>query len=131
MWDWLDTYLNAIAIKDGLQLNILDLLSRVNSLPYNETGYSAIRTACLDTINKFKKFGAIVPGVQLSQTQKVQITQEVGQDISKTLTNEGCYMQITDPGSTVRASRGTPDCKFYYMDGGSIQRIVMSSTAVQ
>ena len=131
VWDWLDTYLNAIAIKDGLQLNILDLLAGVNSLPYNETGYSAIRTACLDTINKFIKFGAIVPGVTLSQTQIVQIKQEVGQDISKTLQNQGWYMQITDPGSTVRASRGTPDCKFFYVDGGSIQKIVMSSTAVQ
>lgn len=131
VWDWLDTYLNAIAIKDGLQLNILDLLKGVNSLPYNEDGYSAIRTACLDTITKFKTFGAIRAGVTLSQTQKVQLLQEIGQDVSKTIENEGWYMQVLDPGATVRAARGTPDCKFYYTDGGSIQRIVMSSTAIQ
>lgn len=131
VWDWLDTYLNAIAIKDGLQLNILDLLSGSNSLPYNEDGYSAIRTACLDTVTKFKTFGAIRAGVTLSQTQKVQLLQEIGQDVSKTIENEGWYMQVVDPGSTVRAERGTPDCKFYYTDGGSIQRIVMNSTAIQ
>lgn len=35
-WEWADTYLNAIALKDSLQLNILDLLKGVRSLPYNE-----------------------------------------------------------------------------------------------
>ena len=131
VWDWLDTYLNAIAIKDSLQLNILDLLSGVNSLPYNEEGYSAIRTACLDTISKFKRFGAIRSGVSLSQTQKVQLLTEIGQDVSKTIESEGWYMQVLDPGAVTRAVRGTPDCKFYYTDGGSIQRIVMTSTAIQ
>ena len=131
VWDWLDTYLNAIAIKDSLQLNILDLLSGVNSLPYNEEGYSAIRTACLDTISKYKRFGAIRSGVTLSQTQKVQLLTEIGQDVSKTIESEGWYMQVLDPGAVTRAVRGTPDCKFYYTDGGSIQRIVMTSTAIQ
>lgn len=131
VWDWLDTYLNAIAIKDSLQLNILDLLSGVNSLPYNEEGYSAIRTACLDTISKYKRFGAIRSGVTLSQTQKVQLITEIGQDVSKTIESEGWYMQVLDPGAVTRAVRGTPDCKFYYTDGGSIQRIVMTSTAIQ
>lgn len=131
VWDWLDTYLDAVAIKDGLQLNLLDLLKGVNSLPYNQDGYSAIRTACLDTIEKYKKFGAIRAGVTLSNTQRVQLVQEVGQDVSKTLFSEGWYMQVLDPGATVRAARGTPDCKFYYMDGGSIQRIVLPSTAIQ
>ena len=131
VWDWLDTYLNAIAIKDGLQLNLLDLLAGVNSLPYNEEGYSAIRTACLDTISKFKRFGAIRAGVSLSQTQKVQLITEIGQDVSKTIESEGWYMQVLDPGATVRAERGTPTCNFYYTDGGSIQRIVMTSTAIQ
>lgn len=128
---WADSYLNAIAMKDSLQLNILDLLAAVRSLPYNEDGFSSIRTACLDTINKFLDFGAIRTGVSLSQTQRVQLLQEVGKDISQTLETAGWYMQISDPGPTVRGQRGTPDCYFYYMDGGSIQRIVMPATCVQ
>lgn len=130
-WDWLDTYLNAIAIKDGLQLNLLDLFKAVKSIPYNEDGYGMVRTACLDTINRFLNFGAIRPGVKLSQTQKVQLLSEIGQDVSKSLESLGWYMQIKDPGSVVRAARGTPDCRFYYMDGGSIQKIVLPSTAIQ
>lgn len=130
-WQWADTYINSIAIKDGLQLNLLDLFAAVRSIPYNEEGYAMVRTACLDTIDRFVRFGAIRPGVKLSQAQKVQLLSEVGRDISNTLETQGWYMLVQDPGSTVRAARGTPDCKFYYMDGGSIQRIVMPATAIQ
>lgn len=130
-WDWLDTYLNAIAIKDGLQLNLLDLFKAVKSIPYNEDGYAMVRTACLDTITRFLNFGAIRTGITLSQTQKVQLLAEIGKDVSKTIESQGWYMLVQDPGATVRAQRGTPDCKFYYTDGGSIQKIVLPSTAIQ
>ena len=130
-FDWLDTYCNAIALKDALQLNILDLFKAVRSLPYNEDGYASVRTACLDTINRFIEFGAIRTGISLSQTQKVQLLQEIGKDVSQTLESAGWYMQITDPGAVVRGQRQSPNCAFYYMDGGSIQRIVMSATAIQ
>lgn len=130
-FDWLDTYCNAIAMKDALQLNILDLFKAVRSLPYNEDGYASVRTACLDTINRFVEFGAIRTGISLSQTQKVQLLQEIGKDVSQTLESAGWFMQITDPGAVIRGERQSPNCAFYYMDGGSIQKIVMSATAIQ
>lgn len=130
-WDWADTYINAIALKDALQLNLLDLFKAVKSLPYNEDGYGAVRTACLDTINRFKNFGAIRAGITLSQTQKVQLLAEIGTDVSKTIESQGWYMQVKDPGANVRGQRGTPDCRFYYTDGGSIQKIVLPATAIQ
>lgn len=130
-WGWLDTYLDAIAIKDGLQLNLLDLFKAVKCIPYNESGYGMIRTACLDTITRFLDFGAIRTGVTLSNTQKVQLLAEIGQDVSQTLETQGWYMQVKDPGATVRGQRQSPECKFYYMDGGSVQQIVMPATAIQ
>lgn len=130
-FDWLDTYCNAIALKDALQLNILDLFAAVRSLPYNEDGYASVRTACLDTINRFINFGAIRTGISLSQTQKVQLLQEIGKDVSQTLESSGWFMLITDPGAVIRGQRQSPNCAFYYMDGGSIQKIVMSATAIQ
>lgn len=130
-FDWLDSYCNAVALKDALQLNILDLFSAVRSLPYNVDGYASVRTACLDTIKRFVNFGAIRPGISLSQTQKVQLLQEIGKDVSQTLESAGWYMQITDPGAVIRGQRQSPNCAFYYMDGGSIQKIVMSATAIQ
>ena len=129
-FSWLDTYCNAIALKDALQLNILDLFAAVRSLPYNEDGYSSVRTACLDTINRFVNFGAIRVGIALSQTQKVQLLQEIGKDVSQTLESAGWYMQVEDPGAVIRGQRQSPNCAFYYMDGGSIQKIVMSATAI-
>lgn len=130
-WGWLDTYLDAIAIKDGLQLNLLDLFKAVKCIPYNESGYGMIRTACLDTITRFLDFGAIRTGVTLSNTQKVQLLAEIGLDVSQTLETQGWYMQVKDPGATVRGQRQSPECKFYYMDGGSVQQIVMPATAIQ
>lgn len=130
-WDWVDQYMCAIAIKDGLQLNILDLFSLVKTLPYTESGYAQVRTACLDTIEKFKRFGAIRAGVTLSQTQKVALLAEIGSDVSRTIETQGWYMQVKDPGATVRGQRGTPDCRFYYTDGGSIHQIIMPSTLIQ
>ena len=130
-WGWLATYLDAIAIKDGLQLNLLDLFKAVKCIPYNESGYGMIRTACLDTITRFLDFGAIRTGVTLSNTQKVQLLAEIGQDVSQTLETQGWYMQVKDPGATVRGQRQSPECKFYYMDGGSVQQIVMPATAIQ
>ena len=130
-WMWLDTYLNAIALKDALQLNLLDLLSAVKAIPYTEQGYSMVRTACLDTITRFLTFGAIRPGVTLSNTQKIALRSEIGFDVSKTIEQQGWYMLVRDPGSVVRGQRGTPECRFYYTDGGSIQRIEMTATAIQ
>ena len=130
-WDWIDQYMCAIAIKDALQLNLLDLFRMVKTLPYTESGFAQVRTACLDTITKFKEFGAIRPGVTLSQTQKVTLLSEIGTDVSKTIETQGWYMQVKDPGATVRGQRGTPDCRFYYTDGGSIHQIIMPSTLIQ
>lgn len=130
-WDWVDQYMCAIAIKDGLQLNILDLFRMVKTVPYTEAGYAQVRTACLDTIDKFKRFGAIRAGVTLSQTQKVTLLAEIGTDVSRTIESQGWYMQVKDPGATVRGVRGTPDCRFYYTDGGSIHQIIMPSTLIQ
>ena len=58
-------------------------------------------------------------------------SQEIGKDVSQTLETNGWYMSIEDPGSVVRGQRGTPNCYFYYMDGGSIQKIVMPATCIQ
>ena len=70
-------------------------------------------------------------GVTLSNTQKVQLLAEIGLDVSQTLETQGWYMQVKDPGATVRGQRQSPECKFYYMDGGSLQQIVMPATAIQ
>lgn len=50
--------------------------------------------------------------------------------IAPTLTREGWYLQILPAGAQVRSNRGSPPCKFWWVDGGSIQKIDISSTGI-
>jgi len=127
---WLDTYCNAIAINNDLQLTLMTLFASVKSLPYNQKGYGRAILACMDPIQKYLNFGAIVPGVPLSNSQAAQVNAEAGVAIADTLTQVGWYLQILPATAQVRANRGSPPCKFWYMDGGSIQKIDMSSTGI-
>jgi hypothetical protein len=76
-------------------------------------------------------FGAIVSGVSLSGTQAAALNTATGDPAAAaTIQNTGWYLQILDPGATVRANRGTPIVNFWYTDGGSVQKISMSSIDV-
>lgn len=127
---WLDTLINAIWLNDRLQTNILDLMVAVNSLPYNQVNYDKIISACADTLELAISNGVMTQGITLSSTQKIQLEQESGIDISDMLYTNGYYMQVVDPGATVRAERGSPTCNLWYNDGGSVQKIVLNSTVI-
>jgi hypothetical protein len=128
---WLDTYIYQICIKNDLQLALMDLFKTAKSLPYNEVGYGRVRAACLDPINKYRNHGAIVAGVTLSEAQKAEIVAKAGSDITATINAQGWFLQVRDATPANRAARKTPPCNFWYADGGSIQRIQMSSIAIQ
>ena len=127
---WLDTYYGQVFIKDGLQNAWLNAMISANTIPYNQSGYGVLRAAAMDTINTAVNAGFIREGVKLSEAQKAQVQSEAGLDISGTLETQGWYLQILDPTSQVRAERGTPVVNFWYMDGGSIQRIQGTSTVL-
>lgn len=127
---WLDTYYGQVFIKDGLQNAWINALMANNTIPYNESGYGILRAAAMDTINTAVNAGFIREGVKLSESQKATVYQEAGLDISGSLETQGWYLQILDPTTQVRAERGTPVVNFWYMDGGSIQRIQGTSTVL-
>lgn len=127
---WLDTYYGQLFIKDGLQNAWLTALSNANTLPYNASGYGVLSAAALDVINIAVSAGFIRQGVALSNAQKAQVTQEAGLDISSALETQGWYLQILNPSASVREERGTPIVNFWYVDGGSIQRIQGTSTVL-
>ena len=127
---WLDTYYGQVFIKDGLQNAWINAMMMANTIPYNEAGYGVLRAAAMDTINTAVNAGFIRQGVSLSEAQKVQVNTEAGLDITGALSTQGWYLQILDPTTQVRSERGTPVVNFWYMDGGSIQKIQGTSTVL-
>ena len=126
----MDTYYGQVFIKDGLQNAWINAMMQANTIPYNQSGYSVLRAAAQDTINTAVNAGFIRSGVKLSEAQKAQVNTEAGLDISGSLQTQGWYLQILDPTAQVRAERGTPVVNFWYMDGGSIQKIQGTSTVL-
>ena len=127
---WIDTYYGQVFIRDGLQNAWINALMLNNTIPYNQAGYGILRAAAMDTINTAVNAGFIRQGVSLSESQKATVNSEAGLDISGALETQGWYLQILDPTTQVRSERGTPVVNFWYMDGGSVQRIQGTSTVL-
>lgn len=130
-WEWIDAYVNQIALSASFQLAFMSLLANVNSIPYNTTGYNLLRSAALDPINSALNFGSIQPGVALSASQIAQVNTAAGFRISDTLQNVGWYLKITPADAITRAARESPPMTFWYTDGGSVQKVELSSIDVQ
>lgn len=130
-YEFLDSYINQIWLNNQFQLADMTLLGQVKSIPYNPDGYGLIRQADMDPISAAVNFGAIRNDVPLSAQQAALVNNAAGLPIDKTLSTQGWYLQILPASAQVRAARGTPPKKFWYMDGGSVQQITMNSILVQ
>jgi Protein of unknown function (DUF3383) len=128
---WLDSYVNMIWLTNAFQLALMELLTTASSIPYNPMGYGMIRAACMDPIDKALNFGIFYTGVTLSEEQRALVNGIAGATVDYILTTQGYYLSVRDAPPDVRAVRGSPAINFFYMDGGSIQRIDLTSTLVQ
>lgn len=129
-YPFFDTFVNQIYLNNQLKLAVFDLLLAMNSIPYNDEGYTKIRAAVLDPVNEALNNGTIRTGVDLSESQKVQISTKVGFDISSELYAQGWYLQIEAATATIRAQRASPSMNFFYCDGGSIQQVTIPSLVI-
>jgi hypothetical protein len=130
-YEWADTALGAIALRRNLRQALFETLLAYRSLPYNNDGYNAIYQGAQDVITQFLQAGVIRAGVTLSPSQQAQINSQAGFTIAGEVSDKGWYLQVTDPTTTtVRTERGSPTVNFWYCDGGSIQKIVVSATTV-
>jgi hypothetical protein len=128
---WMDSYLNQIWLNNSFQLSLLNLLSTVNSIPYNAAGNALIEAALADSITAGLNFGVFRAGVVPSASQAAQVNAAAGVTISTVLAQRGWYLQVLTPSATVRQARGTPNCNFWYMDGQSVQKISLNSVNLQ
>lgn len=129
-YPFFDVFCNQIYLNNRLKLAVFDLMLAVNSLPYNDEGYTRIRAAVLDPINEALNNGTIRTGITLSESQKTQIAAKAGQDISSELFNQGWYLKIDAATAAIRAKRGSPSMCFFYCDGGAIQQVTIPSIAI-
>ncbi len=128
---WLDSYLNQIWLNSSLQAAFMNLLTQVNSIPYNQAGYGMIAETASGPIAAALNAGVIQPGVPLSSSQIAAITHATGSAlVAPIISSLGYYFQVTPATPAARAARQSPGIVLYYTDGGSIQRIVANSIDV-
>jgi hypothetical protein len=128
---WADAYLNQIWLNNALQLALMTLLTTARSVPYNAAGYAMIEAACNDPIAAAVNFGAIRTGVNPSALEIAEMNQTAGIKIDQVMATRGWYLRIGQATALVRGNRGSPPIVFFYMDGGSVQMITLSSVEVQ
>jgi hypothetical protein len=134
---WADSFFNQIWLNAQLQLALLILEMEINSIPYNATGFTLLRSTLIGTpqepgpIDEALNFGAIVAGTTLSATQANVINQATGvPGAAQVVASQGYYLFIGQPSPQVQAQRGSPPMILYYADGESIQQLTLSSTDV-
>jgi len=136
---WADQYIDQIWLSAQLQLALLNLYTTLNDIPYDPTGYGLIRAALVGQptsngnvtqdgpINNALNNGVIQVGVELSSSQAAAVNSAAGANVASTITNNGYYLQVLDPGATARAARQTPVINLWYTDGGSVQQFSLAS----
>lgn len=130
-WDWIDTYVDQIFLNNQFQLAFMELMTTINSIPYNTLGDSYIRAAAQDPIAQFVNFGGIQPNVVLSAAQIAEVVAATGDSNAPFLLQSvGWYLQVLPSTPQTRGLRQSPPCSFFYTDGGSVQQITLNSVDV-
>lgn len=130
-FSWFDSYVNQIWLNAQFQFALVKLLQSANSIPYNAVGNTMIATALSDAIQAAGNFGIFSPGVVLAGTQIASVNATAGVDISGILQTRGWYLLIQPSSPATRAARSSPPITFWYVDGGSVQKLSMSSITLQ
>jgi hypothetical protein len=127
---WFDSYINQIWWNNLLQNALLNFVSTVKSIPFNQAGASLIEQALATPIQQGLNFGAAAPGT-ISSLQIAEVNLAAGANIAPTLQAQGYYLQVSQQSASVRANRGPWAITLWYLDRGSVQSFQISSIAVQ
>lgn len=130
-YDYIDAYLGMVWLKNNIQLSCMNGFTGVGRVPYNDAGYTIIRAWCADTIQKAKLNGVIQAGVTLSQSQKAQLINEIGEDVSSEMYTNGYYLQVSDPGAQARQNRESPTIGLWFTYGGAVHKLDIPVTLIK
>lgn len=127
---YIDAYIGNLWLRNTLQASIMNGLNNVGRVPYSNPGYTQIRAWCIDPINRALNNGVIDPGVVLSESQKAQLVNEIGKDVSSEIFTKGYYLMVADPGPQARVNRDTPLLGLWYTYGGSVHKVDLPTTVI-
>lgn len=128
---WMDSYVDQIWFNAQLQGALANLVANAGQIPYNDSGYTAVKNSLQSPIAAAGNFGVWRAGVTLSSSQINAVNSAAGGNVAGTLQTQGWYLQVKDPGATVRQARGSPVINLWYTDGQSVQQIRLNSVNVQ
>ena len=130
-YSWANSYLNQIWLNQEFIGDMMTLLTQTKSIPYNSSGRALVSAALGDTITAAGTFGLYQPNVTLSALQIAEVNTAAGVKIDTILSSRGCYLQVLQGSAQTRSTRGSPPCTFWFVDGGSIQKLNLASVELQ
>lgn len=130
-YGYIDTFLGMVWLKNKIQRCLMSGLTSVGRVPYTDEGYTIIRAWMADPISQAKLNGVIQAGVSLSQAQKAQLVNEIGEDVSTDIYSDGYYLTVEDPGANARANRESPTIGIWYTYGGAVHKLDVPLTLVE
>lgn len=128
---FIDEFIAMVWLKNTIQLACVNGFASVDRVPYNEAGYTLIRSWCSDPITRAKQNGVIQAGVSLSQSQIAQLYNEIGKDVSSQIQTNGYYLMVSDPGASARVNRDSPSIGLWFTYGGAVHRLDIPLTLIQ
>lgn len=131
LYGFIDVLYGSIYLRSAIQTSCMAGFQSINRAPFNARGEAFIRAWCQDPINRCLKNGVIDTGLELNESQRMQILNETGSDdVLNDLYSKGYWIGVSLPDAAGRADREAPVVTVYYCYAGSIQRLDCEVTAV-
>ena len=129
-YGFVDVLYGAIWLRARLQRGLMDCFAGNNRIPYIENGYGILATFIAEAVDEALGNGVIDVGLRISDSERITIMNEINEDISVELLNNGYWYKISDPTANARADRQSPVMAMYYTYAGSVQQIEFPLTTV-
>ena len=129
-YGFIDVLYGAIWLRARLQRGLMDCFSGNNRIPYIQNGYGILATFIAEAVDEALGNGVIDVGLRISDAERITIMNEINEDISVELLNNGYWYKISDPTANARADRQSPVMAMYYTYAGSVQQIEFPLTTV-
>lgn len=130
---WADSYINQMMINARLQSADVNTLINFGNIPFTVEGDTIISAGRQTVFQEALAFGAMNPGVSISDSQRLQIDRFFGvTGAADAIVAQGYYDQ---PGASLasaanRQARTIPNSRVAYADGQSVQFINIASREV-